>query len=63
MTYHPRARRTKVSHSVIINFTPGSTAVIKGCGLSHELEDGVDHERHAVDIKLGCGEMVTSLAS
>ena len=58
VTYHPRARRTKVAYSVIINFTPGSTAVIKGCGLSHELEDGVDHERHAVDIKLGCGEMV-----
>ena len=49
-----------VPYSVIINSTPGSIAVIKGCGLSHALPDGYhyDKECNHIDVEIKCGEMV-----
>ena len=47
-----------VPYSVLINCTPGTVAIIKGCGLSEDIPEGYDYDNNHVDVKFNCGEMV-----
>ena len=49
-----------VPYSVLINCTPNTIAIIKGCGLSGDLPENYEHDdpNNHVDIAFKCGEMI-----